>query len=132
MIRTPTGLMLEAQALAIFEQVGFTPPPGSSTQDAFLMLLELARQEEENSRSRPARGRTAVHPTPPTAAAATSVLETFGGACKPIEGSVVGCEITGLDIAAMAGTLPPDLAGALVQRWGCRLRVAVMAALGVW
>ena len=47
MIRTPTGLMPEAQVLAIFEQVGFTPPPGTSTQDAFLMLLELARQEEE-------------------------------------------------------------------------------------
>ena len=52
MIRTPTGLMLEAQALAIFEQVGFTPPPGSSTQDAFLMLLELARQEEPHAGSR--------------------------------------------------------------------------------
>ena len=28
MIRTPTGMMAEADALALFEQVGFTPPPG--------------------------------------------------------------------------------------------------------
>ena len=77
------------------------------------MLLDLARQEEENNRSRPPRGRTAVHPTPLTADAATRVLDTFGAAWSPIEGSAVGCEITGLDIAAMGGALPPELAGAL-------------------
>ena len=113
MIRTPTGLMPEAQVLAIFEQVGFTPPPGTSTQDAFLMLLEIAQQQQEESRGRPSRGKTVVHPSPPTASAAASVLATFGGTCAPIVNSSVGCEITGLDIAAMEGVLPPELAGAL-------------------
>ena len=49
MIRTPTGVLAEADALALFERVGFTPPPGTSTQDAFLMLLELAQQQEEEA-----------------------------------------------------------------------------------
>ena len=115
MIRTPNGFMSEEEVLALFEQVGFTPPPGTSMQDAFGMLLHIARQQqqEEERAARPVRGRTAVHPNPQTADAAASVLGTFGAACAPVADSPVGCEITGLDIAAMDGALPPELAGAL-------------------
>lgn len=108
-------MLSEEDALALFEQVGFTPPLGTSTQDAFVLLLQIARQQQQDSESqaRPPRGRTAVHPSPPTADAAVGVLAGYGAACAPISNSPVGCEVTGLDIAALDGALPPTLAGAL-------------------
>ena len=45
-ISTPNGgVMEEAEVLALFEQVGFTPPPGVTTEDAFNMLMQLAQQQ---------------------------------------------------------------------------------------
>lgn len=113
MIRTPTGFMAESDVLSLFEQVGFTPPPGMSTQDAFLMLLEMAQEQQaqEEAAQRPSRGRTAVIPEPRTVAAAGAVLEKHGASFSPI--SPCGCEIKGLDLAAKGCSLQPDLAGAL-------------------
>ena len=112
MIRTPTGMMSEAEALALFEQVGFSPPPGMSTQDAFVLLLQEAqRQMQQEAQARPGRGRTAERPSPATPAAAIAVLEAAGATVEPM--APCGCEIKGIDIAAYEGTLPPALAGAL-------------------
>ena len=109
MIRTPTGLMAEADALALFEQVGFSPPPGTSTQDAFLMLLDIAREQQaQEAAKRPGRGRTAVLPEPRTADAAVAVLLEHDIQCTPI--SPCGCEITGLDLTKNDGELDAAIA----------------------
>ena len=107
--------MSESDVLALFDQVGFTPPPNVSLQDAFRMLLELAQQQQAEAEraARPPRGRTAVHPSEPTAQAAAGVLAKYGASVAPIPASPVGCEVTGVDVAAAEGGLPQDLAGAL-------------------
>jgi hypothetical protein len=61
------------------------------------------------------RGRTAELPSPPTAAVATAVLQhDFGANVVPTH--PCGCEIRGVDIAAMDGNLPPKMAGAVEVR----------------
>ena len=112
MIRTPTGHMREADALALFDQCGFVPPADLTTQEAFELLVDLARkQQAQDAAKRPGRGRTAVLPTPPTVDAATAVLAAAGCACAPL--SPCGVEIRGLDVAASGGRVAPDVAGAL-------------------
>ena len=112
MIRTPTGMMSEEEAKALFDQVGFEPPEGMSTQDAFLLLMQIAQEQQaQEAAKRPGRGRTAVHPEAKTNEAAVAVLEKHGASCVPM--SPCGAEIKGVDIAALDGTLAPDLAGAL-------------------
>lgn len=113
MIRTPTGMMSEEDVLALFEQVGFSPPPGMPTQEAFILLMREAQRqaEQEAQAKRPGRGRTAQLPSPATPASAVAVLQAAGATIEPIH--PCGCEIKGLDIAAMDGTLPPAIAGAL-------------------
>ena len=108
-----SNMMSDTDAQRLFEQVGFTPPPGMSTQDALVLLMQLAQrqQAQEEAARRPGRGRTAVLPEPPTVAAACSVLQQHGAACEPI--SPCGCEITGLTLAASGGAVAPELAGAL-------------------
>jgi len=112
-ISTPNGgVMEEAEALALFDQVGFTPPPGVPTEDAFNMLMQLAQQQmQEESNARPGRGRTAKVPEPATAEAAAAVLAAHGASVVPI--APCGCEIKGLDLAGRGGTLEGDLAGAV-------------------
>ena len=117
MIRTPNGAMPEQAVFELFEQVGFKPPPGMSTQDAFnLLLRDLLRQQEaeEQQKTRPGRGRTAVLPSPPTAEAATAVLARHSATVTPM--SPCGCEIEGIDIASVEGKLDPEIAGALEVR----------------
>eukprot|EP00961_Rhodomonas_salina_P251051 3394045-Rhodomonas_salina.2 len=111
MIRTPTGMMAEEDARALLDQCGFTPPPGTSTQDAFMMLLiEAQRQAQaERAAKRPGRGRTAELPATP--AAATAILQEFGATAEPIQ--PCGYEIKGIDLAATDGVVPPNVAGAL-------------------
>jgi len=107
-------MMSEEEALGIFEQVGFSPPPGMSVQDAFSALLDTARrqQAEQEAARRPARGRTAVLPEPRTAAAACAVLAKLGVAVQPIV--PCGCEVSGLDLCADEGQpVSPEVAGAL-------------------
>ena len=114
MIRTPNGSMPEEAVFALFQQVGFKPPPGMPTQDAFnLLLRELLRQQEaeEQQKERPGRGRTAVLPSPPTAEAAIAVLGRHSATVTPM--SPCGCEIEGIDIASVEGKLDPEVAGAL-------------------
>lgn len=112
MIRTPTGVMSEEEAKALFAQVGFEPPEEMSTQDAFLLLMQIAQEQQaQEAAKRPGRGRTAVHPEAKTNEAAVAVLEKHGASCIPL--SPCGVEIKGVDIAAVDGTLAPDLAGAL-------------------
>ena len=72
MINTPTGMLSEADCLKLFAQVGFTPPPGMSVQNAFTMLRQQA--EAEAAAVRPGRSRSAELPSPPTAEAACLVL----------------------------------------------------------
>jgi hypothetical protein len=77
--------MREADALALFDQCGFAPPAGLTTQEAFELLVDLARkQRAQDAATRPGRGRTAVLPTPPTVDAATAVLAAAGCACAPL------------------------------------------------
>lgn len=112
MIRTPKGMMEETEALALFEKVGFSPPAGLSTEDAFAMLMDLAKQQmQEESRERPGRGRMAQVPEPATAEAAAAVLAKHGASAVPM--SPCGCEIKGLDLAGRGGKLEGDLAGAV-------------------
>ena len=112
MIRTPTGHMREADALALFDQCGFVPPADLTTQEAFELLVDLARkQQAQDAVKRPGRGRTAVLPTPPTVDAATAVLAAAGCDCAPL--APCGVEVRGLDVAASGGRVAPDVAGAL-------------------
>jgi hypothetical protein len=57
MIRTPNGMMAEEDVLSLFDQVGFTPPAGASTEQAFQILMKEAQRqaEEERSGKRPGR-----------------------------------------------------------------------------
>jgi len=75
-----------------FQQVGLTPTPGAST-------------------SMMPQGRTAVFPEPRTEEAAVAYLRTHGATVQPI--TPCGIEVKGLDIAAVEGTLAPEVAGAL-------------------
>ena len=113
MIRTPTGMMREADAVKLFEQCGYAPPAHLSVQEAFNALVDLARRqaEEEAAAKRPGRGRTAVLPAPATREGAVRVLEAFGASAAPL--SPCGVEVAGLDVAGVGGRLPPDVAGAL-------------------
>jgi hypothetical protein len=88
MIRTPNGIMAEEDALALFKEVGFTPPPVMSTQDAFVFLVNEARKQAEQERagSRAERGGSAERPSPATAAAATAVMQSFGAEVLPMVG----------------------------------------------
>ena len=66
MIRTPNGMMAEEDVLSLFDQVGFTPPAGASTEQAFQILMREAQRqaEEERSGKRPGRVRPGEHCPP--------------------------------------------------------------------
>ena len=112
MIRTPTGMMSEDDAKALFQEVGFTPPPGMTTQEAFVFLLQEAqKQAAMESGARPPKGRTAKMPTPATLDAATAVMTSQGATVTPI--TPCGVEVEGVDLAAASGKVSPEVAGAL-------------------
>ena len=111
-ISMPGIVMEEAEAMALFDIAGFTPPPCVPTEDVFNMLMQLAQQQMHGeSKARPGRGRTAKVPEPATAEAAAEVLAAHGASVVPI--APCGCEIKGLDLAGRGGRLEGDLAGAL-------------------
>lgn len=105
-------MISEAEAHALFTQVGFEPPDEMSTQDAFLLLMQIAQEQQaQEAAKRPSRGRTAVYPKEITTEAATAVLTKHGASCVPI--APCGMEVKGVDVAAVDGSIAPDLAGAL-------------------
>lgn len=115
MIRAPNGgTMSDEDARELFREVGFTPPPTMSTQEAFDFLVNEARRQAEQARAgaRAQRGRSAELPEPATTAAAVAVMRSFGAEVAPMK--PCGVEIKGVDVAGTDdGRLPPKMAGAL-------------------
>jgi len=113
MFRSPTGVISEDEARVLFDRVGFQPPSGMPTQDALMLLMQIAQEQAAaESAKRPRRGRTAVYPKEgSTAEAAEEVLRTHGATCTPIH--PCGVQVHGIDIAASDGTLTPEVSGAL-------------------
>lgn len=115
MIRAPNGgIMSEEDARELFREVGFTPTPTMSTQEAFDFLVTEARRQAEQERAgtRAQRGRSAEMPDPATTAAATAVMQSFGAEVVPMK--PCGVEIKGVDVAGTDdGRLPTTMAGAL-------------------
>lgn len=107
-VQTPRGPLAASEVKALFEQVGFEPPPGVPLQEAFdLMMAALQQQmrQQQQLPSTPPRGRTAVRPAPE---AVPAVLERLGVSARPLE--PCGVELRGVDATRR---LPPELAGAL-------------------